>query len=142
MQVEPKQRGGGAWCLMWGALVPNVGHLPPLRMPPLLVSMLLTHLLHPTLLSTSGPSRPLSYSPPGGAVGTRSLQPFPVQRRSLQPSMLASPSGVFGLSSDVRPVTSVPRKGNLSFFRLCLKTGSLGQLWGDSRFLLSRSIAT
>lgn len=33
---------------MWGALVPNVGHLPPLRMPPLLVSVLLTPLLHPT----------------------------------------------------------------------------------------------
>lgn len=39
MQVEPKQRG---------ALVCNVVHLPPLRMPPLLVSRFLAHLLHPT----------------------------------------------------------------------------------------------
>lgn len=131
MQVEPKQRG---------TLVPNVGHLLPLRMPP--------HCLH----------APASPAPP---VFLRSLQAFELEstrgrcghtlaaalsRYSAGPcsplEVLASPPGVLGLSSDVRPMTGVPRKGSLSFYHFCLKTGSLGQLWGDSRFLLSPSIAT
>lgn len=41
-----------------------------------------------------------------------------------------------GLSSDVGPGTGVPRKGSLSFHHICVKTGSPGQLWGDSSFSL------
>lgn len=44
-----------------------------------------------------------------------------------------------GLSSDVGPVTGVPWKGSLSFHHVCLKTGSPGQLWGDSSFFLHRA---